>query len=429
MQLSLFKAVSWLNNPYALIDELHKTYGQSFFLKLPFLGNQLVTGDAKLIKQIISDKSLVAGKAIQFLQPLIGKHSIIMLDDDMHLKRHQQLSAYFFSTKIQSYDQHLVSNTAKELTQFSVNDKIAIHQVCQNILMKTIVNIIFGIVASKELDELTLTIKDLYQDCSSASFIFLKFAHSPLARLSKWGKFSLYMRKIRDIIDTLISQQIYHKDENCLLYHLLVEHNCDYSKPALIDEIVALLLFGHDTASATIAWAFFHIYQHPEAVMDVLHEIRETTANYGNRIIYPKLYACIQESMRLRPVVVHLSRIATTDHDLGNYTLLKNQRVLPSSYLAHHNKCVFENPNAFCPNRFSNGKEYTYHYFPFGLGHRLCIGKLLALRQMQIVMAQMIKILKLKLITSPVLPAKRHIVIMAPPEGARFVIEAIDSKE
>lgn len=425
MQLSFLNAYTWLKNPYKLIDIFQKKYGLSFELKLPLLGKQLVTGDPKLIKDIIADKTLVAGKAVHFLRPILGNHSIIMQDGEPHSARHHNLSAYFFSDKIKNYDGLLTTILYRETSKLTVGQSISIQQFTQHILLQCIIKIIFGNSSTELMDELYTRIKALYRDCASLSLITIKLSQLPLGRYSQWGKFTRHMTEIKAMIHQLIIQKDFLKDESCLMHHIATEQICAYKQEELIDEILALILFGHDTASATLAWCFYHLYQNEDALHTVLQEVSEHTPDFEKKIIYPQIYSCISESMRLRPVVVHLSRITTKNQYLGAFRLRKNQRILPSSYLAHHNETVFENPYQYCPARFSGGKEFAYSYFPFGSGNRICIGKILALRQMQMIMAHLIKVTKLKLITSKKLAPTRRFVIMAPPEGAKFKIEEV----
>lgn len=425
MQLSFLNAYAWLKNPYKLMDIFQKKYGESFELKLPFLGKQLVTSDPALIKEIIADKTLVAGKAVHFLRPILGNHSIIMQDGVLHNARHHSLSAYFFSDRIKKYDEVLTTILLQETSKLMVNQTISIQKLTQSVLLPCIIKIIFGDKDSQGLDDLRVSIEAMYRDCASLSLIAIKLSQLPLVRDSRWGKFTKHMNQIKTIIRQLIHQQDYIHDQSSLMYHIAIAQLCPYKHEELIDEILALILFGHDTASATLAWCFFHVYQNKDALQAILQEVANHTPDLDKRIIYPAIYACISESMRLKPVVVHLSRMATKSRYLGTFRIAKNQRVLPSSYLAHHNDQVFENPHQYCPSRFLDGKEYSYSYFPFGIGNRICIGKILALRQMQLIMAHILKRFKLTLVTPIESSPTRHLVIMAPADGALFKIDEI----
>src|SRR5262249_23199857 len=153
----------------------------------------------------------------------------------------------------------------------------------------------------------------------------------------------------------------------------------------IVEEVLSLLLFGHDTAAAAMAWAFAHIYSHPT----VVERIRAEAGADPEAL--PFLTACVKESMRLCPVVVHLGRTAAADLRLGQHDARRGEKVIPCTYLAQHNPEVFPEPDVFRPERFLNGQRYEHAYFPFGFGSRTCVGKPFAMRQMLLVIATAVR--------------------------------------
>ena len=158
----------------------------------------------------------------------------------------------------------------------------------------------------------------------------------------------------------------------------------DLPEDDLVAETLALLLFGHDTGAAALAWAVAHIWRHPEVLARVRAETAEAASRSGtiDPAAHPYLEACLKESLRLSPVVPHLTRVAARATQIGEHAVPAGTRIFPCVYLAQRDPEVFPEPAAFRPERFLAGQTYEGSWFPFGLGARTCIGNRFALRQM-----------------------------------------------
>ena len=121
--------------------------------------------------------------------------------------------------------------------------------------------------------------------------------------------------------------------------------------------------------------------------------------------------------MRLCPVVVHLTRSATADVTLGVHAIRRGEKVIPCTYLAQHDAATFPEPYAFRPERFLNGQRYEDAYFPFGVGRRTCVGMPLALRQMQLIVAEAVRAADLELAPGYVPTPVRELVLIVPSAG------------
>jgi cytochrome P450 len=183
----------------------------------------------------------------------------------------------------------------------------------------------------------------------------------------------------------------------------------DLPEDAILDEALALLLFGHDTGAAALAWAVAHIWRRPEILARVRDEAEAAAGS-------PYLEACLKESLRLTPVVVHLTRVAARDTQIGDHTVPAGARVFPCAYLAHRDPAVFPEPTAFRPERFLHGETYDGSWFPFGVGARTCIGNRFALRQMLLLAATLARTPALNLAPGwQPRPVRRLVLVL--PEG------------
>jgi cytochrome P450 len=212
-----------------------------------------------------------------------------------------------------------------------------------------------------------------------------------------------------------------HPGQTDSILDRLVEGSCpaQLDPAALVAEILALLMFGHDTGAAAMAWAFAHIYQDPAVVERIRAEIRQSTGLAPEA--YPYLSACLNESMRLCPVVAHLIRVADQDTQVGPYRVAAGQTVIPCTYLAQRNPAIYPAPDQFRPERFLEVTPDLMAFFPFGFCYRTCVGKRFVWRQMVLILAAIIGQVDLALAPGYRVEPVRQMVLIGPKSGTLMV--------
>lgn len=413
---------AWLNQPYNLLDKALDKHGLTFIIDLPGMGESLITGDPGYISELIRNRDLIGGRGTQALRPLFGNDSLIILEGDTHHIRRQMLLPFFKSANISKFDQLTLEITHKEIQ--NLPNSFSISSVISRITLKVIIRLIFGEISAQNEAKLMRLINNYYYSFKNPLFLFSKALHFNFGRFSPWGRLILNRKSLYKFIIEEIEQRKTHVNENtnCLLDELIhssKESVSPLSNDSIFNEVLSLLLFGHDTSAVTMAWLFHHVYQQTDILHKLQIDIPETEQLIDNINQNKSTYlkSCIQESMRLCPVVVHLTRVAEKNTTLCGLNIKKNSRVLPSAYLAHHNPNVFTQPYSFQPDRFMGQHDYQYSFFPFGFGSRKCIGEHLALRQMQLIFASFIK--KSELMLDPAYPVKpeRQMLLIGPSHG------------
>ncbi|MDA9951284.1 cytochrome P450 [Oligoflexaceae bacterium] len=393
-------SLSWLNNPYKVLLDASHLHGASFYLKLPMLGRTLVTGDAKLIKEIRQSPDLVGGRGMTVLRPILTDESLIMKEGSEHAQRRKALASLFTAGRIQASDDSLKKMADLILPLYWNRSEVPVYEMLRKIFLKVIVEFIFHESHDSRKIEIEALVEDFLGSFEHAAFLFVK----PLQKnipFTPWRKFS----KTRENLMEAISQEIKDGKLSTLDGKGLDHQACG-------SEIMSLLLFGHDTAAATSAWAMHHISQNQNIIPRFCKD-----DNFRDSVLY--------ETMRLNPVVVHLTRVATRDLNIGSFEIKEGDRVLPCVYLAHHNPDVFEDPGSFHSERFIGGTDrYDGSYFPFGFGRRVCIGKYLALRQMQTLLPHLYTLAKFDPQGNKRTRAIRENVIMVPSNGLKMKVTA-----
>jgi cytochrome P450 len=248
-----------------------------------------------------------------------------------------------------------------------------------------IVEVVFGPLPQAKHQHLIELIERWLISFRHPLVLFLRPLHLDLGPSSPWGRF----RRNRAAVAGFIREELALRRDRPgagLLGHAIqcVHEGKNLSDDELVSEAITFLLFGHDTTAAAMGWVLYHLGRNQTSRQRVIDEWNANAAADvaadPERSAFTR--AAVEESMRLCPVVVHLTRHALRSTKVGPHTIAKDERVLPCAYLAHHNPAVFDDPYAFRPERFLDGRDYRNAYFPFGFGSRICAGMPFALRQM-----------------------------------------------
>lgn len=385
-------SLSWLREPEAVIKAAHQKYGLSFFLKLPILGKTFVTGDPNHIRHIRANPLLVGGRGMTVLRPLLGDDTLIMLDGEKHKDRRYALSQLFTPGRIKAFDELMKCKLSETAVVYSQHKTINIYSFFQEILLTVIVAFLFPESDKETQKQLEKEVSAFFHSVDPPFMLFFKPFQIDLGSFSQWGR----MLEAKRVLQNSIKSNLRNEGHGELVNNGLGEQQ-------IIDEMIALLLFGHDTSAAALAWATHHCLDYPQHIPMLTED-----PNY--------LEAVLLESMRLNPVVVHLTRVATSDVFIGDQFIPKGMRVLPCAYLAHFNPQIFPKPALFQPERFLNKKSYDDSYFPFGFGNRVCIGKHFALQQMRVLLPELFSKVRLeKVAESPVVSVRDNVIMV--PDG------------
>jgi cytochrome P450 len=186
----------------------------------------------------------------------------------------------------------------------------------------------------------------------------------------------------------------------------------------LRDELLTLVLAGHETTANSLAWAFERLLRHPAAY----ERLRDVARSDDDPDGY--LEATIHETMRSRPVIPIIGRRVTVPWQLGEYRLPAGSAVLMSILLLHHREDVYPDPFAFRPERFVGRKPGTYTWIPFGGGIRRCLGAALAMAEQHVVLRAIARRTDLTAPDPAPERARHRNVTMIPARGARVVMTA-----
>lgn len=432
----LVQLASWLYRPFPFLSRCRARYGHTFSLRF-FPGVRIVAFTRERdIKEIFTGPTdvMYAGKANEGLRPVVGEHSLLLLDGPRHLRERKLLLPPFHGARMHRYGRTMRDITLASMQAWPTGRAFPIHPPMQAITLDVILRTVFGVEEGAKLEALRGAVAELTNAFTATTMV--RPLQRDLGPRSPWGRFV----RARERVDVLLYAQIAHArntergasdDILSLLLAARYEDGSPMSDVALRDELMTLLAAGHETSATVLPWAF-HFLATDSEVQERAHEeiVRVLGGGAGDAFdaaavnALPYLDAILKETMRRRPVIAGIGRILTEDHRLGDRTIPRGTLVSPSIYLAHHEPETWPEPRRFDPTRFLGPEAPSpYAYLPFGGGARRCIGLAFAHYEMRIVLATVLSRFRVHRVRGVLTLPERRGVTLAPSEGMPVILE------
>ncbi len=370
-------AVTTARFAYRPVDQLlawHRRYGDVFTVKLLAFGVGVYVADTDAIRDLFSgDQSdLAAGEANAPLGPVLGAQSLLLLDGKEHL-RHRRLLLPPFNASAR-YREVIAEVAEAEVARWRVGETFAMRDRMRALTFEVIARVVFGVAEPERIARMQTSLAALMD---SASLMFApEKLRVDLGPRSPWGRFR---RRLADA-DALVYEEIARRrtvpdlDERTDVLSLMLRARDEDGEPlsdlALRDELMTMLLAGHETTATGLAFAFDLLPRHPE----VIARLRDGEEEY--------LEAVVTEVLRLRPVIDAAERTLLAPREICGYTLPAGIRVYPAIAVVQRRADLYPDPDAFKPERFLGTTPSAPTWLPFGGGIRRCIGAALARAEM-----------------------------------------------
>jgi cytochrome P450 len=277
---------------------------------------------------------------------------------------------------------------AREIESWPLGTPYELRPRMQAITLDIILRTVFGIREAEKLVELRDALRD-FLDLTTNPRLLLPLLLVGPGRVRKLGAF----RRRIDRVDRLIYREIAERrragnleerdDTLSMLVGATHEDGSPMRDEEMRDELLTLLVAGHETTATSLAWAVERLSRHPEKLDRLRNEVEAGAEEY--------LTATIQETLRLRPVISIVIRRLTEPVEIGGYELPAGVSVTPSVYLVHRNPEIYPEPDRFLPERFLDNPPGTYTWIPFGGGVRRCLGASFAQFEMAVVLKELVK--------------------------------------
>jgi cytochrome P450 len=417
---------SWLGvvRPVESRLALRKRYGSVFRSNDAIVGEVFHVADRELIEQMFKWKPAQynVGEPRQIMEPVTGPSSILLLDAERHMRMRKLMLPPFHGEAIADYAELIEQITNREIDRWRPGDTVRTRTVAQTITMEVIIRAVFGITDPDRIAEL----KRLLPRLSSINPILgIELVRKDLGPHSPWGRFI----RDRDRVDEMLYEEIdrrrhdpdrdTRKDILTLLLSARDEDGNPLTDRELRDELITILLAGHETTATSIGWAFERLLRTPPALERLTAEVEA-----GESSDY--IDAVIKETLRVRPVVPEVFRAPTEPIELGGYLFEPGTQLAVSILLVQYDPELYPpDPHAFRPERFLEGAPEAYTWVPFGGGVRRCLGAAFAQLEMKVVISKILARSQLRAPRARSEKARFRGVTVLPSRGGEAIVESV----
>jgi cytochrome P450 family 135 len=403
-----------------MMEDCARRYGDMFTLRISHEGTWVFLTDPDAVKQVFTGdpRLLHAGEANVVLLPVLGSKSVLLLDEQEHMAQRKLMLPSFHGQRMRSYEKVMTEVAVREIERWPLGVPLSAWPTMQAITLEVILRTVFGVQEGERLRRLGDALRQVLAWGTRPQRLALLAAIGP-RRIAELRVF----RRVLDPADELIYQEIRRRREApdleerddvlSLLLQARHEDGSPMSDKELRDELMTLLVAGHETSATSLAWALEALVRHPDALARLRDEVDSGDDAY--------LDAVLKETLRLRPVVALVLRRLTEPVEIGGRLLPAGVTVAPSIYLLHRRPDVYPDPRAFRPDRFLERPPGTYTWIPFGGGVRRCLGASFAQFEMKVVLRALVSRLDLRAAHPRSERRVRRAIIFAPERGGEIV--------
>ncbi|MCF4969320.1 cytochrome P450 [Nostoc sp. CMAA1605] len=425
--------IKWINNPLQLMEASTKAHGDCFTLWLTNKQPMVFLSHPQAIEEIFTThlESLDSRASAQILQPLLGNNSLLLLSGETHQRQRKLLIPPFHGDRMKAYGDIITNITKDVISNWQIGKAFSVRDSMQEIALRVILQAVFGLNEGERYTQLKTRLCSILELMSSslrASLSFIPALRLDLGGWSPWGNFLRQRQEIDNLLYAEIQERRNHPDSSrndilSLMMSARDENGEPMSDLELRDELMTLLVAGHETTASALTWALYWIHHLPSVRAKLLAELDSFhNADFNEITRLPYLTAVCQETLRIYPIgMITIPRIVKSPIEIMGQKFEPGTLLLGCIYLVHRRPDLYPQPAEFRPERFLEKQYSLYEYLPFGGSNRRCLGMAFALFEMKLVLATILSQVDLKLVENyPVKPIRRGVTLA--PSGGKWMI-------
>jgi cytochrome P450 len=416
------QALMLAREPIAYLERLRERYGDSFTIPVPLFGRIAYFSHPDAVKDVFrgDPEALHAGEANEGpLGPVLGTNSVIVLDDDDHMRERKLLLPPFHGDRMHEYARTFAECAAAEVERWPAGEPFALRPRMQALSLEVLLRTVLGVHDPERLAEYHRRVTRLMQ--VSNAIVWVQALRRNLGRFSPWGRFV----RARDELDELVHEEVdrgradpalaERDDVLSLLLQARRDDGSPMTRQELRDELVSVIIAGHETTAMGLSWFFERVLRHPRVEERLREELAEGEEAY--------LEATVREVFRVRPPFFDVVRRTTRDVEIGGWPVPARTFIGLSIVLVQLRPELYDDPHEFRPERFLGESAGGYTWIPFGGGIHRCIGASFSLLEMKVIARAILARARLRATDPRPERPKAHHVMLAPARGAQVVLD------
>jgi cytochrome P450 family 135 len=412
------QTLAWVLRPVPFMEACRRRHGDLFTLRLG-PSRVVMIADPAAVKQVFQGppELLHMGDINGLFRPILGPSGLLVSDGAEHMRQRRLMLPAFHGQRMREYAALMADAAHREVSSWPHDEPFALLPRMQSITVDVILGAVFGVDATRgDHDRLRALVVELLHRCQSYSTMLPQLRRSLRGR-SPWARLMACVAEVDEVLLAEIARRRRAAAPGDDVLSMLLEARDEDGRPLsdreLRDELLTLLVAGHETTASALAFAFERLLRHPAKVERLTAELARGDETY--------LDAVIKETLRLRPVLPIVARKLKGPFEVGGYELPRGTVLMPSVWLVHRNPAVYPDPEAFRPERFLGPQPDTYSWIPFGGGVRRCLGASFAQFEMRVVLKT---VLARTVLAAPPRPERvvRRSFTFAPEHGAEVVM-------
>jgi cytochrome P450 len=390
-------------------------YGDVFTIRIATEPPWVMLAHPDAVREVFTGDPAIlhAGKANVILRPFLGHASVLLLDGREHLRQRKLMLPPFHGSRMTSYRDMVAEIARDHIATWPRGTPLPIAPRMQEITLDVVLRVIFGVSEAARLGALRERVRAMVERIMGGPSLVALSVAGP-ARIERHGLYDGVMHPVDDLLAEQIRARRAEPGEDVLSLLLAARHeNGDpMTDRELRDELVTLLVAGHETTATALAWAVERLVRVPGG-WDALRAGGEAYAEAAGK-----------EALRLRPVLPVVLRHLQAPMRIAGREYPAGTAVAPAIYVVHRRPDVYPEPSRFDPTRFLGDSPQggTYTWIPFGGGVRRCLGAAFALMELRVVLAEVARAVTATAAEPALERTRRRAITMAPARGARVVL-------
>lgn len=413
------QTLRWLTRPIPFMEANRRRFGTRYTTRMLGQAPFVSLADPADVKELFAAPPdvLHPGEGGSVLKPVMGRYSVLVLDEDAHLEQRKLMLPAFHGEKMAALTGLLEEVAERAVAGWPRDEEIALHPHLQAVTLEVILRAVFGLDEGSRLDEMR-TVFTEYLEVGTHPMVLME---RDLGPGSPWRRFTRVRTRARGLLVAQIRERrtAGEEDRDDILQMLLAARHDDgtpMGDEEITDELMTLLVAGHETTASSLSFACNDLVRNP----DVLARLRDAVDAGEDEY----LDATITEALRRRPVLsISQPRLVVKPIEIGGWRYEPGVALTAAIYLIHHDPEIYPEPYRFQPERWLGVRPGTFTWLPFGGGRRRCLGASFAQLEMRVVLQALLRQTTLSGPRTPERTARRHITV-TPERGARVTLRA-----